>query len=113
MKKVVVLVVVGVAAFLVYRWAKPPLSPFAGLGFPPEFERYLEEIDKQVREDTAGDLGDGAVALCRARLGIKEKVERGEDLISRGYGEAKAEAFTECVLDLMYPAVRRPGSFSK
>ena len=74
MKKFIVLVGVGIAAWLLYRWANPPPPPYAGL--PPGFQKEMERKDKQVHEDSAGDLGQGAVALCRATLGIKQKVKR-------------------------------------
>jgi hypothetical protein len=101
MKKVIILLAVGIAVFLMYRWANPPPSPYAG--FPQGFQREMERIDIKVREDSEGDLGQGAVALCRARLGIKERVQTGMDLVNRGYGANKAMEFSQCVVDLMYP----------
>jgi hypothetical protein len=101
LKKIVVLVVIGIAALLVYRWANPPPDEYEGL--PDWFRRDAIRAEKQVREDMAGDLGHGAVALCRARLGIKEPVQTGTDLINRGYGSDRAIAFLHCVVDLMYP----------
>jgi hypothetical protein len=100
-KAVIAIIAAGIAAFYIYAWTHPTPSPYAD--FPPALRKELEATDKQVKEDMAGDLGQGARALCRARLGIKEPVQTGMDLIKRGSGAKAAEAFDQCVVDLMYP----------
>jgi hypothetical protein len=100
-KKIIVIAVIAVAVVLAYRWANPPPDPYDGL--PDWLRKDMERAEKQVREDTAGDLGQGARALCRARLGIKEPVQSSTDVIHQGYGLERAEAFMTCVVDLMYP----------
>ena len=101
MKKIAIIAVIAVAAVLIYRWANPPPDPYEGL--PDWLRKASERAEKQVQEDMAGDLGKGAVALCRARLGIKEPVRSSTDMIHRGYDLQRARAFDHCVVDLMYP----------
>jgi hypothetical protein len=101
MKVVLFIIACAIAIVVLYNWANPTPSPYAG--FPPGFQEEMERIDRQVKEDTAGDLGQGAIALCRARLGIKEPIQNGMDLIRRGYGVDKSMAFTDCVVNTMYP----------
>ena len=66
-------------------------------------KKAWDDSEKQFQEDMSGDLGHGAIALCRARLGIKEPVKNGMEIINRGYGSDRAIAFAQCVTDTMYP----------
>jgi hypothetical protein len=100
MKKLIIVVGVVVAAVLLYRWAYPPIDPYEGM--PAWLRQDMEKAAKQAKEDMSGDLGQGAIALCRARLGIKEPVQTAMDVVNRGLGSDKAIAFMKCVVDTMY-----------
>ena len=101
MKAIIVIVVAGIAVFLLYKWANPPPSPYAGL--PSEFRRMIEKSEEQVDKDVNSEFGRGAEAVCRHRLGIKEQVRTGVDVVNLGYGSDKAIAFVQCIADTMYP----------
>ena len=101
MKRLLLIAVLGGAAFVLYGWAFPAPDPYAGL--PPILRSEMQRAEKQVKEDMAGDLGQGAIRLCRARLGIKIPVTSGGELVDRGYGAQIAIKFDTCVTDTMYP----------
>jgi hypothetical protein len=77
--------------------------------WPPEIpeamKSVMENIQRQVRKDANGPLGQKATEECRKLLGITipvKSVGGGEDVF-RAYGSKKAIDFGLCVTDKMYP----------
>jgi hypothetical protein len=104
-KKIGVIAVIAVVAVLAYhRWANPLPDPLDLSQFPEHIREQIPKDPKRYREDMAGDLGQGAIRLCRARLGIKEPAQPSlPDMLRRGYSSEEGWAFVHCVVDLMYP----------
>ncbi len=100
MKRIVIIAIVGFAAFVLYRWSTAP-SPYAVL--PPGLRKSMEEAEQRVKSDMNSDFGRGAEAVCRRRVGISEPVRTAMDVVKYGYGSDKAIAFAQCVVDTMYP----------
>ncbi len=96
MKKIVVIVVIAIAAVLVYRWANPTR---AHEGLPDWFRKDLERTDKKYQK---------GIALCRTKLGVKEPVQSSRELI-RGYGLKFAEDFDKCLADYLIYSVPEKG----
>jgi hypothetical protein len=71
-------------------------------GLPPPLKRSLDEAKKQADTDMNGARGQQAREVCSRQLGVTSSVLTGQD-VARLYGAQKAIAWTDCVVDTMYP----------
>ncbi len=105
MGKVIALIGAGIVFILLLSWWS--YIPSAYRDFPPEFQKEMEKFEVQVHADYEGELGQMALRHCRQKFGIKQPVRGGMDVVNLGYGADKAIAFTQCVVDEMYPDPRK------
>jgi hypothetical protein len=70
---------------------------------PPFMRKAYDQAGVQARSDLNSAVGERARNLCKARLGIVGEVKTGADVIALRYGADKAVAFTQCVVNTMYP----------
>ncbi|SFI58765.1 hypothetical protein [Bradyrhizobium sp. cf659] len=70
---------------------------------PPAMKRLMDEAKEQVDADANGALGQKARDACGRRLGIAANAANGRD-VARLYGAQKAAAWTDCVVETMYPS---------
>ena len=69
---------------------------------PPATKRLTDEAQKQAASDFKGARGQNARETCGQKLGITAAVSDGRD-VARLYGAQKAIAWTDCVVDTLYP----------
>ena len=62
----------------------------------------MEEAKKQAASDFKGARGQYARDTCGQKLGISAAVSDGRE-VARLYGAQKAIAWTDCVVDTLYP----------
>jgi hypothetical protein len=68
----------------------------------PDTQRLMDEAQKQAASDFKGARGQYARETCGHKLGITAAVSDGRD-VARLYGAQKAIAWTDCVVDTLYP----------
>jgi len=69
---------------------------------PPATKRLIDEAQKQTASDSKGPRGQYARETCGQKLGISAAVSDGRE-VARLYGAQKAIAWTDCVVDTLYP----------
>jgi hypothetical protein len=97
MAKTIAIVVAGIAIFLLVRETTTTRTDYS-LGF----QAAMDNLRPRAHEDFEGDLGQKAREVCNRSLGITVPVKSGQDVL-RQYDPKKAMAFTDCVVDRMYP----------
>jgi hypothetical protein len=69
---------------------------------PPATKQLMDEAKKQAASDFKGARGQYARDTCGQKLGISAAVSDGRE-VARLYGAQKAIAWTDCVVDTLYP----------
>lgn len=80
-------------------WFNRLPSPYAD--WPPEMRKEQEKIDAMVKANWDGELGQGARALCNARLSTPAAKTAAQ--VFDQYGTEKGSDWLKCVVNTMYP----------
>lgn len=79
--------------------------PLTTSQIPPTLPDF-DAINRQTDQDIAGRKGAEAKDFCSRKVGVATGAKDGSQ-VARQYGAEKAIAWTDCVVDRMYPAPKR------